>query len=61
MERSELSQRMSEMAARLRDLQAVQQQIVAVTQQIQDVMLFGDHPELTDLDDELDILYRGQL
>lgn len=52
---------MSEMAARLRDLQAVQQQIVAVTQQIQDVMLFGDHPELTDLDDELDILYRGQL
>jgi len=52
---------MSEMVERLRELQAVQQQMVVAVQQIQDIMLFGDHPELTELDDELDILYRGQL
>jgi hypothetical protein len=61
MERSELSQRMAEMTERLKGLRALQEQIVAVTRQIQDVLVFGDHPELTALDDELDIMYRGQL
>lgn len=28
---------------------------------VQAAMVFGYHPDLADLDDELDILYRGQL
>jgi hypothetical protein len=61
MERSEFSQRAAEMTERLKGLLALQQQIVEAVHGIQDVLLFGDHPELTELDDELDILYRGQL
>ena len=60
-EKSEFAGRMAEMAEALAGLQALQQQIVEVAHQIQDVLLFGDHPELMELDDELDILYRGQL
>lgn len=61
MERSELSQSMAEMSERLKGLRAIQERIVEAVHQIQDVLLFGDHPELTQLDDELDIMYRGQL
>lgn len=61
MERSELSQQMAEMAERLKGLRALQQQIVEATHQIQDVMTFVGNPDLVALDDELDILYRGQL
>ena len=60
-EKSEFAERMAEMSEALAGLQTLQQQIVAVAHQIQDVLPFGDHPELVDLDDELDILYRGQL
>lgn len=60
-EKSEFAKRMAEVTEALVGLQSLQQQIVAVTHQIQDVLMFGDHPELVDLDDELDILYRGQL
>ena len=61
MERSELSQRTAEMTGRLKELSALQGRILETVRQIQDVMTFGAHPELTKLDDELDILYRGQL
>jgi hypothetical protein len=61
MERSEFSQRAAEMTERLKGLLAMQGQIVEAVRGIQDVLLFGDHPELTELDDEMDILYRGQL
>lgn len=61
MERSEFSQRAAEMTERLKGLLALQQQIVEAVHGIQDALLFGDHPELTELDDELDTLYRGQL
>jgi hypothetical protein len=61
MERSELSQQMAEMTERLKGLRALQKQIVEAVHQVQDVMTFGAHPELVELDDELDILYRGQL
>lgn len=58
---SEFAKRATEMTEALKGLRTIQQQIVAVTHQIQDGLLFADHPELTALDDELDILYRGQL
>jgi hypothetical protein len=61
MERSEFSQRAAEMTERLKGLLVLQQQIGEAARQVQEVLLFGDHPELTELDDELDILYRGQL
>jgi hypothetical protein len=61
MERSEFSQRAAEMTEQLKGLLALQQQIVEAVRGIQDVVLFGDHPELTQLDDDLDVLYRGQL
>jgi hypothetical protein len=60
-EQSDLGRLAAEMTERLRGIQAIQEQFVAAVHQIQDVILFGDHPELTALDDELDILYRGQL
>lgn len=52
---------MAEMTERLKGLRALQEQIVEAVHQIQDVMAFDAHPELVALDDELDILYRGQL
>lgn len=61
MKRSELSQQIAEMTKRLKDLRVIQEQVLAAAHQIQDVMTFGAHPELVALDDELDILYRGQL
>lgn len=60
-EQSEFQQRMAELGEALESLQAVQRQIVAVAHEIQDALIFGAHPELVALDDELDILYRGQL
>ncbi|MFF7147437.1 hypothetical protein ACFZAO_05110 [Streptomyces griseoaurantiacus] len=61
MEPSELGQQMAEMAERLKGVRALQEQIAEAARQIQEVLLFSGHPELTELDDELDILYRGQL
>jgi hypothetical protein len=49
------------MTERLKGLRAMQEQIVETVHQMKSVLLFGDHPELRELDDELDILYRGQL
>lgn len=49
------------MTARLRGLQAMQTRIVETVREIQTAVMFDDHPELTALDDELDIMYRGQL
>ena len=60
-EQSEFQQRMAGLRESLKGIRAIQQQIVAVTHQIHDVLTFGAHPELVELDDELDILYRGQL
>lgn len=60
-EQSEFQQRMVELGEALKGLQAIQRQIVAAAHEIQDVLTFGAHPELVALDDELDILYRGQL
>ncbi|MFF6966350.1 hypothetical protein ACFY9G_23645 [Streptomyces anthocyanicus] len=56
-----MSPRISEMAACLKGLVALQGQITEAVREIQDVMTFGSHPGLADLDDELDILYGGQL
>lgn len=61
MEPPELGQQMAEMAERLKRVRALQEQIAEAARQIQEVLLFDGHPELTELDDELDILYRGQL
>ena len=58
---SDFSKRAAEMIERLKGIQALQEQIIETTRQIQSTFLFGDHPELLELDDELDILYRGQL
>ncbi|MFI1928376.1 hypothetical protein [Streptomyces sp. NPDC020377] len=61
MERSELSERMAEVAERLQGLRALQDQLVEAVREVQGVITFGTHPELVALDDELDILYRGQM
>ena len=45
----------------IRRLRAMQQQFVHIAQEIQSVIAFSEHPDLTELDDELDIMYRGQL
>jgi folate-dependent tRNA-U54 methylase TrmFO/GidA len=60
-ERSDFAKRVAEMTERLKGLQVMQEQIVEMVREVQSVMLFDGHPEFTALDDELDILYRGQL
>lgn len=60
-EQSEFAKRAAELTECLRGLQAMQERIVAAGRRVQDVLLFAGHPELAELDDELDILYRGQL
>ncbi len=52
---------MTAMTERLKGLRALQEQIMEAAREVQDVLTFGDHPELVALDDELDILYRGQM
>ncbi|MFF2101015.1 hypothetical protein [Streptomyces sp. NPDC058202] len=61
MERSELSRRMAEATEQLRGLCDLQARVLESVRQIQDVMMFVGHPDAVELDDELDILYRGQL
>lgn len=56
-----LSDGMRDMTERLKVARALQEELVASMQKIQEVIAFGDHPDLVELDDELDILYRGQL
>ena len=56
-----LSDGMRDMTERLKVVRALQEELVASMQKIQEVIAFGDHPDLVELDDELDILYRGQL
>ena len=60
-ERSDFAKLAEEMTERLKGLRAIQGQIMETVREAQSVLLFGEHPELTALDDELDILYRGQL
>lgn len=45
----------------LERLSAMQEQMVTAARQIQDVVVFHDHPDVVALDDELDIMHRGQL
>ncbi|MFD9561555.1 hypothetical protein [Streptomyces sp. NPDC059994] len=45
----------------LAGLRATIAQITAAAHQVQEALLFHDHPDVTGLDDELDILYRGQM
>ena len=58
---SDFSDRVTQMTERLAGLRAIQDQITETVRAMQDVVTFGAHPDLTELDDELDILYRGQL
>ena len=60
-EQSEFSRQLAQMTERLQKLPIMQERVVAAMREIQDVMTFDAHPELVALDDELDILYRGQL
>jgi hypothetical protein len=52
---------MRQLAIRLKGLRALQDEIVGVVRHCQDIITFGDHPDLTTLDDEMDNLYGGQL
>ncbi|MGW3298538.1 hypothetical protein [Streptomyces rubiginosohelvolus] len=52
---------MRDMTERIKELRALQEELVASMRKIQESIAFGDHPDLVKLDDELDILYRGQL
>ncbi|MCX4605535.1 hypothetical protein OG402_34260 [Streptomyces anulatus] len=56
-----LSGGMRDMTERIKELRALQEGLAASMRKIQEVIAFGDHPDLVKLDDELDILYRGQL
>lgn len=56
-----LTEQMRQMTERLRALAGFQHAVVESARRVQEAVLFGDHPELASLDDELDILYRGQL
>ncbi|HLL37367.1 MAG TPA: hypothetical protein VK545_26540 [Streptomyces sp.] len=58
---SDFSDHVTQMTERLAGLRAMQDQIVETVCEVQDVVAFGAHPGLIGLDDELDILYRGQL
>lgn len=49
------------LTARVAQLASTLEQFVAAVDKIKDVLMFGEHPELVALDDELDTLYRGQL
>ncbi|MEU9495392.1 hypothetical protein AB0D73_26940 [Streptomyces sp. NPDC048215] len=53
--------RMRDMTERIKVLRVLQDELVESMRKIQEVIAFGDHPDLVKLDDELDILYRGQL
>jgi hypothetical protein len=52
---------MAEMIERLKGLQALQGQFIETMRHVQDVVTFGAHPDLVALEDELDIMYRGQM
>lgn len=60
-EQSDFTKRAAEMSERLKGLRVLQERIVEAAREVQTVMLFHDHPEMTALDDELDIMYCGQL
>lgn len=60
-EPSEFQKKTEAMTARLKQLRQTMDQFTATVGEIQDVITFGAHPELLALDDELDIMYRGQL
>ncbi|MFD4912872.1 hypothetical protein ACFWNR_06570 [Streptomyces virginiae] len=60
-EPSEFQKSVEAMIARLKQLGQIQAEFVEAVREVQDVIAFGDHPELLALDDELDIMYRGQL
>ncbi|WP_330449868.1 hypothetical protein [Streptomyces anulatus] len=55
-----LSGGMRDMTKRIKELRALQEELAASMRKIQEAIAF-DHPDLVELDDELDILYRGQL
>jgi hypothetical protein len=55
------SDQLQQLSAQVKSLRATLEQFRDCAEQIQTTIVFGLHPELTDLDDELDILYRGQL
>lgn len=45
------------MTDRIKNMATLQSQIVQAAEECQSVLLFAGHPELTQLDDELDNLY----
>ena len=60
-ETSSLAKQAKVLAGALKGLGALQAEFMAASEQIQELILFGAHPELTALDDELDTMYRGQI
>jgi hypothetical protein len=58
---SDFRKDVEEMSARLAQLGDMLNQVVATMREVQTIVAFGAHPDLTELDDELDIMYRGQL
>jgi hypothetical protein len=58
---SDFRKDVEEMSARLAQLGETLDQFAATMREVQATVTFGAHPDLTELDDELDIIYRGQL
>lgn len=56
-----LTTQLQQLGTQLQSLRQTLEQFRDCAEQIQTTIVFGLHPELTELDDELDILYRGQL
>jgi hypothetical protein len=57
----DFSSQLQQVHAQVLSLRKTLEQFRECAEQIQTTIVFGLHPELTELDDELDILYRGQM
>lgn len=55
--RSAFAEQLRTVSAQLKGLAALQAEAMAAMEQIQDVVVFSTHPELVDLDSELDNCY----
>lgn len=56
-----ISTQLQQVSAQVQSLRRTLEQFRGAVEQIQTSIVFGLHPELTELDDELDTMYRGQL
>lgn len=52
---------LQQLRVQVASLRATLEAFRSSAQELHTLIVFGAHPELTELDDELDILYRGQL